>query len=427
MYDWANSAYSTAIVSGLLPIYFKEGVMPSEGVALFGQTFVSATLWPAFGAVAALLVLIAAPALGAAADLASVKKRLLLSFCYMGVLNAALLSVCARGDVWQTALLYIVSQFCFVAANVFYDAFLPQIAPEGRQDWVSSKGFAYGYIGGGIQFALCLALIVGRDMFGLSEGGAVRVCMLMTAVWWGGFALVTAFLLKETPSYEALPDRFRGAPKPLAYLGYGFSRSWTTARKIARMPSVLRFLIAYMIYSGGIQVVIHMATLFGTEELKMEPTGLMITLLIIQFIAFGGALLFGWMAGRLGAKRAVIVSLLGWTAAVVCAYFIQTQTQFFALAVLVGLVLGGAQALSRSLYGQMIPEQSAAEFYGFYSVFNKAPGFWGLGAFAALNHLFGFRPAMLCVGLFFAAGMVLLAGVNEKTGEAAASADRPTP
>ena len=418
MYDWANSAYSTTIVAGLLPFYFKEAVVPAEGVLLFGQTFSAGVLWPAFGAAAALLVLAAAPALGAIADFAAVKKRLLLSFCYVGVLCAALLSVCGPGDVWKTALFFTASQFCFVAANVFYDAFLPQIAGEGRQDWVSSKGFAYGYVGGGLQFGLCLALILAKDRFGFADQAqAVRASMLLTALWWGGFALFTAFLLRETRSAETLPEPYRRYPLFAGHLAFGFARAWKTARKIARMPSLLKFLLAYMIYSGGIQVVIYMATLFGSSELEMDAGGLMTTLLIIQFIAFGGALLFGWLANRAGAKRAVMLSLLGWTFAVVCAFFIQTQTQFYALAVVVGLVLGGAQALSRSLYGQMIPERSAAEFFGFYSVFNKAPGFWGLAVFAALNHLFGFRPAILCVGLFFIAGMLLLAGVRER-GEA---------
>ncbi|MDD3620199.1 MAG: MFS transporter, partial [Desulfobulbaceae bacterium] len=351
--------------------------------------------------------------LGAIADYRSAKKLFLFVFCYLGVTSAVLLSFCGQGDVWPTIVLFILSQVGFVGANVFYDAFLPQIALPGEEDRVSSKGFAYGYAGGGLQFAAALVLIAFHDFFGLSEAAAARIGMLSAALWWGGFALVTALLLREPKI-----GRGRSALLPKSSLGYltlGFSRVWKTLRQIGKLKQLALFLAAFLVYNEGIQTVIQMATMYGKQELKLSAAALMITLLLVQAVAIFGALLFSWIAGRTGTKRAVMLSLAVWSGVVIYAYFIDTAPQYFILGGAVGLVMGGSQAISRSLYSTMIPEESPAEFFAFYSVVNKFSAVWGPFIFALIRHLSGSsRNAILSVIVFFILGILLLALVNEK-------------
>lgn len=415
MYDWANSAYATTIGTAILPIYFASVVVPTEGFRIGGSVYPAESLWGFMVAAAAVFVFLAAPTFGAVADFAAAKKRFLLTSCYAGVIGAIGLSFMGEGDVWLTMFLFIVSQMGFLAANVFYDSFLPLISPEGKQDWVSSKGFAYGYVGGGIQFALSLGLIAGHSALGISEAQAARYGILMAALWWGGFALVTAFTLKEAPSDAVLPDEYRRIPLGLGYIAVGFSRVWETMRKVGRLKHLALFLVAFMVYNDGIQTVIEMAAIYGKQELGLPSTALMVTLLIVQFVALAGALLFAWIANRIGTKRGIMVALVGWSVVVVFAYFIRTTTEYFVLGAIVGLVMGGSQPLSRSLYGSMIPRHASAEFFGFYSVFSKFSSIWGPIVFALIRLWTGSsRNAIVSLILFFVLGLGLLALVNEK-------------
>ncbi|MDY0351158.1 MAG: MFS transporter [Desulfobulbaceae bacterium] len=413
MYDWANSAYITTVAVAVLPMYFAGVVVPAEGFVIGGSLFAAETLWGFMVSAAAFIVFMLAPVLGAIADYRSAKKLFLFVFCYLGVTSAVLLSFCGQGDVWPTIVLFILSQVGFVGANVFYDAFLPQIALPGEEDRVSSKGFAYGYAGGGLQFAAALVLIAFHDFFGLSEAAAARIGMLSAALWWGGFALVTALLLREPKI-----GRGRSALLPKSSLGYltlGFSRVWKTLRQIGKLKQLALFLAAFLVYNEGIQTVIQMATMYGKQELKLSAAALMITLLLVQAVAIFGALLFSWIAGRTGTKRAVMLSLAVWSGVVIYAYFIDTAPQYFILGGAVGLVMGGSQAISRSLYSTMIPEESPAEFFAFYSVVNKFSAVWGPFIFALIRHLSGSsRNAILSVIVFFILGILLLALVNEK-------------
>jgi len=413
MYDWANSAYITTVAVAVLPMYFAGVVVPAEGFVIGGSLFAAETLWGFMVSAAAFIVFMLAPVLGAIADYRSAKKLFLFAFCYLGVTSAVLLSFCGQGDVWPTIVLFILSQVGFVGANVFYDAFLPQIALPGEEDRVSSKGFAYGYAGGGLQFAAALVLIAFHDFFGLSEAAAARIGMLSAALWWGGFALVTALLLREPKI-----GRGRSALLPKSSLGYltlGFSRVWKTLRQIGKLKQLALFLAAFLVYNEGIQTVIQMATMYGKQELKLSAAALMITLLLVQAVAIFGALLFSWIAGRTGTKRAVMLSLAVWSGVVIYAYFIDTAPQYFILGGAVGLVMGGSQAISRSLYSTMIPEESPAEFFAFYSVVNKFSAVWGPFIFALIRHLSGSsRNAILSVIVFFILGILLLALVNEK-------------
>jgi UMF1 family MFS transporter len=415
MYDWANSAYITTLAIAILPIYFAGVVVPPEGLEIKGTLYAAETLWGLMVSAAAFLVFLAAPALGAIADFCCTKKRFLFSFCYLGVASAAFLSFCKSGDVWLTIILFVISQIGFVGANVFYDAFLPQIAPEGETDRISSKGFAYGYVGGGLQFALSLCLLAGHEKIGLSEAGAARLGMLTAALWWGGFALVTVSLLREPRMTQTLPEGFRSIPLGLGYISLGISRVWKTMRKLRRLRHLVLFLAAFLVYNEGIQTVIQMATIYGKQELHLSTTVLMMTLLLVQAVAFLGALLLAWISERIGAKRAVIVTLIGWSGVVFYAYFIHSAIEYFVLGGIIGLVLGGSQAISRSFYSSIIPESAPAEFFGFYSVVNKFSAVWGPFIFAIIRHWTGSsRNSILSLIFFFILGILLLSWVNEK-------------
>ncbi len=420
MYDWANSAYITTVIAAILPNYFAKAIVGEAGVDFLGMNVSATALWGFMLGGAAFLVFLFAPVLGAIADFSSAKKRFLTSFAYAGSLFAMMLYFCKSGDVTLTIVLFLGSQVCFVAGNVFYDAFLPQIASEDKMDSVSAKGYAFGYIGGSLQFAIALGLVATQKT-PESQAMAARIGMAMTGLWWAGWTLLTMKYLKEEKTPYQLPEKYRHQPKVLAYLTIGISRTVATAKKVGRFKHLTLFLIAYMIYNDGIHTVTSMATIYGTEELKLTTTSLMVTLLLVQVVAIGGALIFSRLANRIGAKRSVMFALVLWSGVVTYGYFIHTATEFFVLGIVVGVVLGGTQALSRSFYGAMIPEEASAEFYGFYSVFSKFSSIWGPTTFGVIKQATGSaRLAIISLMAFFIAGLILLGFVNE----AKAKADR---
>ncbi len=420
MYDWANSAYITTAAVAILPNYFARAVVGEAGVDILGMNMSATALWSFMLGGAAFIVFLFAPVLGAVADFSSAKKRFLTSFAYAGSLFAMMLYFSKSGDVTLTVVLFLGSQICFVGGNVFYDAFLPQIASEDKMDSVSAKGYAFGYIGGSLQFAIALGLIAIQKT-PENQAMAARIGMAMTGIWWAGWTLLTLKYLKEVKTPYELPEKYRHQPKILAYLTLGISRTIATAKKVGRFKHLTLFLVAYMIYNDGIHTVTSMATIYGTEELKLTTTALMVTLLLVQVVAIGGALIFSLLANRIGAKRSVMFALVLWSGVVTYGYFIHTATEFFILGMVVGVVLGGTQALSRSLYGAMIPEQASAEFYGFYSVFSKFSSIWGPTTFGVIKQVTGSaRLAIISLMVFFIAGLILLGFVNE----AKAKADR---
>ena len=420
MYDWANSAYVTTVSVAVLPILFADFIVGDSGFEISGTVYDSETLWGFMMSFSAMWMFWLAPVLGAISDFSRSKKKFLMVFCYLGSLSAFLLSLCGPGDVWPTILLFVLAQVGFVGGNVFYDAFLPHITTDKTIDRVSGKGFAYGYIGGGLQFALSLAIIAGHDFIGISEPTAARIAIATAALWWAGFAVVTFLTLQETGAIEELPESYRRLPKILAYLKLGIVRTVLTALKVRRFRHLLLFLIAFMIYDDGIQTVIFMATIYGKSELGLRSEVLLITLLIIQFVAFFGSLLFSRLAEKLSAKRALMITLVMWSCVVVYAYFMTTAGEYFVLGVIVGLSMGGSQALSRSLYGSMIPPDASAEFYGFYSIFGKFSAIWGPAVFAIINHVGGSaRNSIISLIVFFVLGLVLLAFVDVEKARAA--------
>ncbi|RPI79146.1 MAG: MFS transporter [Desulfobacteraceae bacterium] len=413
MYDWANSAYTTTVLVALLPMYFADGIVGPQGVKIGNTLFSATTLWGYTVSLASLLIFLIAPFLGAIADFSAAKKKFLFAFAYNGALFTVLLFFCQTGDVFKTLLFFLIAQIGFIGANVFYDAFLPQITTEDKMDKISGKGFAFGYAGGGLQFAISLGLVAGHSFLGISLTLAVRLSIILAGLWWAGFSLFTLKYLVETPRRETLPKAFRKYPGLLAYAAIGFSRTWKTARNVTRFRHLLLFLIAFMFYDDGIQTVITMATMYGTDELHLSKTYLMVTLLIIQFISIGGALLFSRLAGKIGAKKAVMLTLVLWSGVVIYAYFITSVVEYLILGVVVGLAMGGSQALSRSLYGSMVPEEASAEFFGFYTVFSKFSAIWGPLVFAVIRQLTGSsRLSILSLIGFFIIGLILLSFVN---------------
>lgn len=413
MYDWANSAYTTTTLAVLMPALFTGEIIPEGGFVILGRTLDGESLFGYTVSFAAILAFLVSPILGAVGDFSASKLRFLRIFAYIGAALSTLFALAGPGDVWFTIALFLVVESCWAIAAVFYDSFLPHLSTPDTIDRISSKGFAFGYLGGGLQFLLALLLInFSPESF---ESTAARIGIVFAGIWWLGFAIFSLSRLQEPGTAQALPPKYAGSSRFAAYTRIGFSRTLSTIRRLRLFPQLLMFLLAFLLYNDGVQTVIAISAAFATETLGLETGQVAIAFLIVQVVAFGGALAFGWLASKTGPKRAILLSLVLWTGVSVLGYFLPDGEflPFVGLAVAVGLVLGGTQALSRSLYGSMIPEEASAEFYGFYSVFSKFASIWGPLLFALVNDLTGSsRNAILSLIVFFALGFLLLSRVN---------------
>jgi UMF1 family MFS transporter len=409
MYDWANSAYIT-IFGAVVGAFFTGTIMQGDDYwGISGDALFSILV-----GVGSIVLLLAMPVLGAAADYADAKKRFLRMWAFIGAFFALVIPFIPDGQVPLFLIVVVVSQFGFVAANVFYDGFLPEIASDDTIDKVSSKGFALGYLGGGLYLALALVLISlsGDDADALlSEALAARIAIFGSGVWWVAFTL---FSLVRLPADG--PGAARRSMRE--FVGIGFARTSATARRLGGFRNLLIFVVAFILYNSGVGTVIAVSGPYAEDTLGLEILTIGLAFLLVQFIAFFGAYLFGALAGRIGTKPSIMVSLVIWTGLAVAAYFLPAEnpSAFLALASVVGFVLGGVQALSRSLYGTMIPEEASAEFFGFFSVFSKLSGIgplvFGLVGWATGDS----RIAILSVAVFFLVGMVMLAMVDVDEG-----------
>ena len=413
MYDWANSAFSTTVVTTLLGPYLASIARTAGGVNFLGFNFEPDAFFPTCVSVSVILQVLFLPLLGTIADYSTLKKRLLLIFATIGAVSTILLFVVqpdlaffgSNGAVLLAGLLFIIANLSFGAAMVFYNGFLPDIAAPEDRDSVSSKGWAAGYLGGGLLLAINLVMITLMP----DTGMAVRLSIASAGLWWLAFTyLFTARRLRQRPALKRLPQGE-------SYLTQGIKELGNTLRCIYSLyPQTLRYLIAYLIYNDGIQTVIVVSTLFAASELGASAEVLIILVLLIQFVAFGGALLFGWMASKLGAKRSIVISLVVWVIIVISAFALLYEIwQLFVLGVAVALVLGGSQALSRSLYSQMIPRHSESEYFAFYEISERGTSWIGPLVFAAAVQITGgTRVAILSLIVFFVVGLVLLIPVN---------------
>jgi UMF1 family MFS transporter len=368
---------------------------------------------PAFcTAVSVISMVVFLPLLGAIADYTRLKKSMMAAFCYGGVLCGALLFFVTESYV-ACSLLFIASTMCFAAANVFYNAFLIDITSEDKRDKVSSYGYGLGYISGFLMLILNLIFISNAERIGISTSTAVRVCFLAASVWWGLFALVTFFLLRSRGAQKSIPSEKN-------IISVGFHELWITLKELRRLRHTMLFLIAYLFYNDGIQTVILQSSVFISYELftsrgdEVDNAFLLIIFAIAQISAAAGAFLFERLARLVGAKRTVLISLAIWCLIVVYAYALfESKWQAYIMGAAIGMVLGSAQALSRSLYSQMIPVGRESSFFGLYEISEKGTSWMGQLMFTIIVGATGsFRHAILGLIVFFVVGIIILAFTN---------------
>jgi len=415
LYDWANSAFVCTVVTAVFPIYFASvaarGLDPADATARYA----------AATTIGLVLAAVAAPVLGAYADAAAVKKRLLAAFLALGAGATAGLFLVGPGDWLLASILFVAATVGLNGSFVFYDSLLPHVARPDEVDRVSTAGYALGYLGGGLLLAVNLAWIQRPEWFGLPHGPGLdaaqatlptRLAFLSVAVWWVAFSVP---LLRRVPE----PPGAGGSPSPTPVRD-ALARLAATGRALRRHPEATRLLLAFLVYSDGIGTIIRMATIYGTE-IGIGRGALIAAVLMVQFLGIPFAFLFGAVAGRVGAKRAVLAGLAVYALITVVGYFMTTAAHFFLLAGLVAVVQGGTQALSRSLFASLVPARRSGEFFGFFSVMEKVAGLFGPGLFALAVALTGSsRTAILSVLAFFAVGALLLTRVDVAAGQRAA-------
>jgi UMF1 family MFS transporter len=422
-YDWANSAFSTTVAGVLFGPYLiaiAEEAAVENRISVLGLSVAPGAL-PSYTITAStLLSAVLLPLLGAAADRTSRKKELLAGFAWAGALAASLLFF-VEGDNWQLGVVsFIVANLCFGAAAVFNDALLVLISDEDERDRVSSTGWAYGYAGGGLLLALNF-LLVTMLPFGLTEGMAVRISLLSAAVWWAGFTFVPFLGLRNRPPAHVVPESG-------GIIQQSFGQLWETLKSLRQYPVALTFLIAYLFFNDGIQTVIASASIYGVEELEFSTGTVLATYLVVQFVAVFGALGFGRAAGRYGAKKVILAGLGIWMAIVTVALFVPEReiVPFMLLAIAIGIVLGGTQALSRSYFSLLIPSGREAEYFSFYHAMERGTSWFGTLVFGLVYQLTdSYRPAIFALIMFFVVGGALLLRVDTEKGIRDAGNERP--
>ncbi len=384
LYDWANSAFATTVMAGFFPIFFKQ-------YWSYGTDINVSTAQLGFGnSIASILVAVMAPLLGAIADRVSARKKFLIVFAYLGVLATAALFLVQKG-AWQWAIfVYIMGIIGFSGANVFYDALLPSVADEKEIDFTSSFGFALGYLGGGLLFLINVLMTLKPHWFGFPDAGvAVRYAFLSVALWWGGFSLFTVFWVPEVKT--ASRQRETGL-----VLTNGFKQLSKTFKKLRHLKMVFLFLLAYWLYIDGVDTIIRMAVDYGLS-LGFHSNDLILALLLVQFVGFPAALIFGKLGQAWGVRRSIFLAIGIYMLITIWGIMISSRQEFYILAIMIGLVQGGIQALSRSYYARLIPKAQAAEFYGFYNMLGKfatiiGPALMGLVGLVVRNALMPEAP-----------------------------------
>jgi UMF1 family MFS transporter len=426
-YDWANSAYVTVVATVLFAPYLTsvaeraacgfvtdedEGLKCSERLDVLGIDISPGSLVFYVFTIATIVSALVLPVVGAAADRSARKKTIMGGFAWAGSLSAALMFFVA-GENWQLGVvLLFAANICLGSSLVVYDAILCEIAEPDERDRVSSRGWALGYLGGGLLLAVNLAIVTLHDTLGLSTSMAVRISLLSAAVWWGIFTIVP---------YRGIRNREpRGVvPESGGLVRQSFGQLFTTLRDMRNYPVTLTFLVAYLFYNDGIQTVIVSASVYGEKELGFETSVLIVTILLVQFVAFFGALLFGRLAERHGSRTVILGGLGVWMLVVIIGFFLPEKNLglFLALAAGIGLVLGGTQALSRSFFSQLIPRGREAEYFSLYQACERGTSWLGTLVFGLVHQATdSYRPAIFALILFFLVGGVLLYKVDPEKG-----------
>ncbi|MCD4535346.1 MFS transporter [Nocardioides sp. cx-169] len=423
-YDWANSAFATTVAGVLFGPYLiaiAEEAAVDDRVSLLGISVDPGAL-PAYVITASTLIsAILLPLLGAVADRTSRKKDLLAGFAWAGAFFAALLFF-MTGDNWQFgAITFVIANLCFGASAVVNDSILPLISDESERDRVSSRGWAYGYAGGGLLLALNFVLVSFHDTFGLTEGMAVRISLLSAAVWWAAFTFIPWRGLRNHPPADV--EHVEGG-----VLQRSFGQLWLTLKDMRNYPVALTFLLAYLFFNDGIQTVISQASVYGVEELGFEQGTMLGVYLLVQFVAVGGALLFGRIAATRGAKNTILGGLVIWMLIVTAGLVMPDESllPLLGLGAAIGLVLGGTQALARSYFSLLIPRGKEAEYFSFYHAMERGTSWFGTLVFGLVYTFTGsYRPAIFALILFFIVGGLLLMRVDTARGIREAGNDLP--
>ncbi len=412
MYDWANSAFATVIMGAMFPPFYRALVIEA------GRSEADATAyWGYTVSIALLLIAILAPVLGAISDHTGGKKRFLAVFAGMGIVGTGLFVFLGKDTYLLGTVLFSIGNVGFAGANIFYESLLPHIAKKDDMDQVSTRGYALGYVGGGILLIINVLWVMKPEWFFMSGVGvALRASFFSVAVWW---AIFTIPIMRQVPE----PPVVRAAGESANALKAGFSRLSRTFRKLANYKQLLLFLVAFWIYNDGIGTIIKMAAAYG-DEIGIELTDMMLAFIITQFVGIPFSFAFGWLAGRIGTKRSIMLALGVYVIISIGGYFMETATHFFILAFMVGTVQGGSQALSRSLFGAMVPKSQSAEFFGFFSTSSKFAGIAGPLLFAGVSQIAGeSRLSIVSLIIFFIVGALLLTRGDEQEGIRVARAE----
>jgi MFS transporter, UMF1 family len=425
VYDWANSGYNTTTATVLLGPYLtvvaKRSACPGQDTELVCRTDLSILGVPVSPGSLALYAVTAAtllsavllPMVGAIADRSGRKRVLMARLAWVGA-GAAASMVFISGDNWQLGVgLLLIASLCFGSSLVVYDAILIEIAPPDERDRVSSRGWAAGYLGGGLLLAINLGLVTGHDAVGLSTETAVRISLLSAGIWWGAFTIIPYLRLRDRPPAGVWTEGGGSTVRQ------SFGQLRDTLAHLRGYPQTMTFLIAYLFYNDGIQTVIYASSIYGQEQLDLASEQLIMTILLVQFVAFFGALIFGRVASRVGAYRTILASLGIWCAVVAVGYLLPAGEllPFLGLAVLIGLVLGGSQALSRSLFSHLIPVGRGAEYFSLYQAAERGTSWMGTLVFGLVFQLTDtYRLAIVALIFFFVVGGILLSRVDVRRG-----------
>ena len=399
MYDWANSAFATTVMAAVLPVYYSQ----VAGASLSANT--ATVYWGYTIAIGLLITAAIAPVMGAIADYSGVKKKLLMIFAAVGIFATALLYFVTTGDWLLASALFIVGNIGFAIAEVFYNSLLPSVAKPENIDQVSTKGYALGYLGGGLLLGINLLMIE----FMSDKILASRLSFVSVSIWW---ALFTIPIIKNVREPK-VSEKKKTHTNPVAA---GFRRLTKTFKELKSYRQLFLFLIAFWVYNDGIGTIIKMATIYGAE-IGIDQTDLIGALLMTQFVGIPFAFAFGRLARYLGTKNSILIGLFVYTIISIGGYFMETALHFWILAFLVGTVQGGTQALSRSFFGSMLPKSKTAEFYGFYGMSSKFAGIVGPLVFAVVSQITGTsRLSIISLIVFFIVGGFILTKVDEKEG-----------
>lgn len=416
MYDWANSAFATTIMAAMFPPFYRSLVIEAGGSEADATSH-----WAFTTSIALLVIALLAPVLGAISDHTGGKKRFVTFFAGLGILGTGLFVFLGDDTYTLARILFIIGNVGFAGANIFYESLLPHIAKKDDIDQVSTRGYAMGYVGGGILLVINVLWYMFPEWFFMPNSGfALRAAFFSVSVWW---AIFTIPLLRHVPEPPVVRREGTGENVVMA----GFKRLATTFSHITRYKQLLLFLVAFWIYNDGIGTIIKMATAYG-DEIGIGVTDMTIALIITQFAGIPFSFAFGWLARRFGTKRSILLSLVVYTGISVGGFFMRTATHFYILAFMVATVQGGSQALSRSLYGAMVPKHRSAEFFGFFSTSSKFAGIAGPLLFGIVSQAAGeSRLSIVSLIVFFIVGGLILTFVDEKEGIRIAREEDATP